>query len=85
VVRVLQRTRRRHELWVYNIPTMPGHRERDRRLLRTEYTVPASTRATSIDWDDPPLLVAVSSLAGSAPRLLLEVDRSELLPGKAGF
>jgi hypothetical protein len=54
VVRVLQRKRRgRHKLWVYDISTMHGHGERDRRILQPEYAIPASAR--------PPLIAATLS------------------------
>jgi hypothetical protein len=54
VVCVLQRQwRRRHELWVHDISTVLGHRERDRRILQPEYAIPAAAR--------PPLIASTLS------------------------
>src|SRR6516164_4956625 len=41
--------RRRHELWVHNISTMPGDCSWDWRLLRAEYAIPAPTGPASKD------------------------------------
>ena len=52
VVRTIRRHfRRRDELWVHDISTMPSYLEWDGRLLRAEYTLRASTRPASVDED----------------------------------
>ena len=52
MVRTIRRHfRRRDELWVHDISTMPSYPEWDGRFLRAEYTVRAPTRAASVDED----------------------------------
>jgi hypothetical protein len=55
-----QHGRRRHELRVHDIPTMPGDCSWDWRLLRAEYAIPAPTGPTSIQQDGK----ALSTLNG---------------------
>ena len=65
VVRILQwqAWRRRYKLRVHNVSTMFGHRERDRRLLPTEYAISASTGAAFIEAAPPVSLLNASCSA----------------------